>query len=317
MSEKIKILQKYLGPYDQFGDQLSFCCPRKEYHNESIEQKKLSINIKTGLYHCWVCDFKGKSLTKLLKYVNASKSDIERFKSLHKNINPEVTQDKSIDKEKIINLPKDFISLLDESDDCIFRKRVLNYVKNRGLTDKYIYMYNLGYSLEKKFIEHVIIPSYDINGNLNYFQGRNINPNVERKYINPNVERYDIIPFELYVNWSEPIIIVEGFFDMNPFFNCLPLLGSNLAVSNNRSSYLIQKIIERKTPSVYIMLDPDAIKKAHKILNRFYSYGIETFFVDIEDNKDPGCLSSSQFKYYIEKSEKVDDRLLFKLMRKI
>ena len=50
-----------------------------------------------------------------------------------------------------------------------------------------------------------------INGKLNYFVGRDFYAST-LKYKNPPIPK-DVIGFDLYVNWSLPIILVEGVFD--------------------------------------------------------------------------------------------------------
>ena len=74
----------------------------------------------------------------------------------------------------------------------------------------------------------VIIPSYDENGELNYFISRSFEKDAFIKYRNPDCSR-DIIAFELFINWSSPLILCEGAFDALAIKrNAIPLLGKNI-----------------------------------------------------------------------------------------
>ena len=75
----------------------------------------------------------------------------------------------------------------------------MKYIKNRGITNKDIIKYNIGYCEDGEYRNRIIIPSYDSNGNLNYFVGRDFYDS-KLKYKNPKVSK-DIIGFDLFINW--------------------------------------------------------------------------------------------------------------------
>ena len=101
----------------------------------------------------------------------------------------------------------------------------------------------------------VIIPSYDEQGNLNYFTGRSFEKEPYVKYRNPETSR-DIIPFELFINWKLPLVLCEGPFDAIAIKrNAIPLLGNNI------QSNLMKKIVTSTVEKIYIALDNDALKK--------------------------------------------------------
>ena len=73
----------------------------------------------------------------------------------------------------------------------------------------------------------IIIPSYDSDGILNYFIGRHFYGG-KFKYRNPSISK-DVVGFELFINWDEPIILCEGVFDAMAFKrNAIPLFGKNV-----------------------------------------------------------------------------------------
>ena len=85
------------------------------------------------------------------------------------------------------------------------------FLHNRGLTYKDILKYGIGYCSEGLYGNRVIVPAYDSDGQLNYFVGRDFY-NSKMKYKNPPIPK-DVIGFDLYINWDEPIVLCEGVFD--------------------------------------------------------------------------------------------------------
>jgi hypothetical protein len=108
--------------------------------------------------------------------------------------------------------------------------------------------------------------------------------------MNPPARR-DIIFNHLYLDFDEDLIITEGIFDAivaGP--NAVPILGSTL----RENSKLFQEIAKNDTP-VYIALDPDAEKKAMRLINNLLKYGIETYKVNIAPYSDVGEMKKKEF----------------------
>ena len=62
-AEKIKILSNVLGTsYREGHNQLLFYCPSCEH-----QKKKLSINVERNLFKCWVCDYSGRNVFRIIK----------------------------------------------------------------------------------------------------------------------------------------------------------------------------------------------------------------------------------------------------------
>ena len=118
-------------------------------------------------------------------------------------------------------------SLSDPFDKSIIKEHAIRFLRKRGFNSEDIDRYNLGYCSEGIYNNRIIIPSYDSDGKLNYFVGRDFY-NSSFKYKNPPVPK-DVIGFDLYVNWSLPIILVEGVFDaMSIKNNSIPLFGKTI-----------------------------------------------------------------------------------------
>ena len=73
--------------------------------------------------------------------------------------------------------------------------------------------------------------------------------------------------------------------------NAVPILGSSL----RDDSDLIMNIVRNDTP-VYIALDPDAEKKAMKIIKKLLTFGVELYKVDILPYSDVGDMSKVEYQ---------------------
>ena len=95
---------------------------------------------------------------------------------------------------------------------------------------------------------------------------------------------------ELYVDWDEDIVLVEGAFDAIVAGNAIPLLGSTL----REKSVLFQKIVQ-KDAAVFLALDADAAKKENTIIKLFLKYGIELYKIDTSGYEDVGAMPKDVF----------------------
>ena len=105
--------------------------------------------------------------------------------------------------------------------------------------------YRIGFCQGGLYDNRIIIPSYDSDGKLNYFVGRDID-NSKLKYKNPPVSK-DVIGFELFINWDLPIVLCEGVFD-----GTCNQENNNLFV--NYTKKLLKKIIENGVSKITIVL---------------------------------------------------------------
>ena len=262
----------------------AYHCPECKHH-----KLKLEINLEESSphfqsYQCWVCGFKGKKLTSLFKKIDADSDKISQLKLL---IKTDAKHIEIVDNKKAI-LPKEFISLVNPPINSLTAKHALNYLKNRGITKEDTIKYNIGYCEFGKFANMIIIPSYDMNGSLNYFTARNFDKNSPIKYKNPDVTR-DIIGLEHFINWNVPIILCEGMFDAIAIKrNSIPLLGKTIQKS------LMKKLINSTVQKIYIALDKDAIKQALNFCETLMNEGKEVYLVDIDD-KDPSDMGFEKF----------------------
>jgi DNA primase len=199
-------------------------------------------------------------------------------------------------------LPKEYSNILGNND--IIAKHAYSYLKRRGLTDNDIIKYNIGYCESGLYAKMVIIPSYDINGNLNYFTARSFEKDPYIKYRNPSWSR-DIIPFEFFINWNLPIILCEGPFDaISIKRNAIPLLGKNIQKS------LMKKIVSSTVEKIYLALDTDAMARALEFAEEFLNVGKKVYLVELKD-KDPSEMGFIDFTKLVQTSKKLTYENLF------
>lgn len=286
--KQLNFLERFLGKADISSDEALFSCVNRACPSLAKSKKKLSVNLNTGVYKCWVCGWKGRSLRPLLKPL-ASEEEIKSGHKLFKGI----VQEQKFDF--IPALPKGFLPLI-ENQNLTAAEPFLNYLSRRGVNEEQILQYKLGISFEdEKFKRRVIFPSFDASGFLNFVIGRSINSDCFVKYNNIDVPRgfkNNIILNELNIDLEKPLVLVEGMFDLfNAGDNATFLAGSDLSIN----SKLFTKIVENQT-KIYLALDSDAQLNQYKIANKFFRHNIEVYLVDLMPHKDPGSMTKSQFQ---------------------
>ena len=239
-------------------------------------KRKLQVNIQTQKWHCWVSNTGGRNLFQLFKRVNASR---EQFNELVELVGePKYSRVKKQDKKDLVRLPDEYKPLWNGGDGIV-KRHALTYMYKRGFTDDDILKHNIGYCDEGKYSNRIIIPSYDSDGGLNFFVGRDFYKS-KLKYLNSFTSK-DVIGFDLFINWDEPIILCEGVFDAMSFKrNAIPLFGKTM------SKILYKKILQQKVKKVFLALDDDAQLDAMKISEKLMNEGIDVRKIDLK-NGDP------------------------------
>jgi DNA primase len=311
MSEKRKIINDILGSSYRSKDEHLYSCPFCNHH-----KKKLSINFSKNYWKCWVCDARGKNIYRIVRRFGTydqrqkwllldGRLDLTEFDKFFSELNDE-------EIKQTISLPDEFVSLCNKNLPSSSRK-ALKYLNSRGITQKDIRNWKIGYCTGGKYGGRIVIPSYNWEGNANYFIARSFMGDW-RRYLNPPVGR-DIVYNELYVDWDEEVVLVEGVFDAiiaGP--NAIPILGSTL----RENSRLFQQIVLNDTP-VYLALDKDAENKSNWIIQSFLRYGIELYIIDTSGCEDIGSISREEF---IERKERailadLDEIMIFDKLRAI
>ena len=294
----LQLLESVLGKSKSTsGNNVAFFSPFTSHY-----KPKLEIDINTdhegrNPWHCWISDKKGRSIHSLFKQLKLSQDKFDKLgkiieRSKYRNNSNNIKQ-----IDEVIQLPEDYKPLWINRNTPDYRNAIY-YLKKRGISIFDIIRYRIGYAESGPYSGKIIIPSYDSEGQLNFFVSRAFYEHDSYKHKNPKVSK-DIIGFDMLINWNEPITLCEGAFDAITIKrNAIPLFGKQI------NPKLRIKIIEEGVKEIYICLDQDAIKNAKHIAKTFMTEGITVHLVKL-DKDDPNELG------YKKITEKIHDTYQF------
>ena len=257
----VELLEDVLGDhglhYPNRG-QISFNCP---VCDDDRNKHNLEVNYIDNVFKCWSCgDSEGTHgpLGKLFdKYGN------KKQKKLYQVLKPETVVKREKPKKQL-KLPEGFTLFKDSSPVYPVRRAAINYLHNRGITDLMIEKYQIGFCDKGDHAGRIVIPSYNSNGELNYYIARSWNPMSRAKYRTPEVEKDKIIFWENLIDWNKDIYLVEGAFDGLFVENSIPMLGKHM------SELLFNTIYKKAKGDVIICLDADAWQNAVKLYHELH-----------------------------------------------
>lgn len=302
--QAIEFIEKVFGSgtLSNQGANISVVCPVcAQKKGTFYTKRKLAIKSDNFLLHCWSCGYKSRNLVDLIKrfhsgYFSEYLTKFVGTQQIKINTNSDI-----VDTEFKLPLGFQLLALPNKNPDIeVTYRSALNYIAKRfdiqtkNLDPSCLWYWKFGISLEDKaFINRVIMPSFTVQGQLNYYTGRSYT-NANPKYINPRIQREDVIFNELNIDWNEALTIVEGPFDLikcNTNATCL--LGSEFTTDYK----LFLMIVKHKTP-VILALDPDAKDKTLKIADLLSDYDISVRIIDVPPPfRDVGELTQSQFNF--------------------
>ena len=285
--EAKKILHETFGTYHDKGDELLFSCPSCNHR-----KRKFSVNLNKNVYKCWICDYRGRNIRRLVRRFGtftqlqkwdaiSDRADLERFADLFSDVQLERGSQK-------VQLPEEFVSLTSDKLPATGRY-AMKYLDSRGVTKADILKWKIGFCFEGEFRNRIIIPSFDEDGDCSYFIARSYTGD-SYKYKNPRASK-DIVFNDLFIDWNEDLVLVEGVFDALVAGNAVPILGSTL----RKGSDLLRKIVWNDTP-IYVALDPDAADKERRIIKTLLDYDVELYKIDVSGYEDVGEMPKQIFE---------------------
>jgi hypothetical protein len=249
--------------------QFAFDCPTcsaEKGKDDGDGKGNLEVNLAEGVYHCWACgEINGTKggLKKLFRKF-ATKDQVRKLKMVGYNLDDFKSKLKDVNVIEDLTLPKNFISFEEGNPKSILYKQAWNYLtKQRKLSKEIINKFKMGFVSGGQYDSRVVIPSYDINNELNYWATRTY-VNARPKYLNPDSDKEQIIFNECCLNWDSDIYLVEGPFDHLVVHNSIPILGKKI------SDKLMHSLFHKTSANVIILLDSDAwfdSKKHYSKLN--------------------------------------------------
>ena len=307
-SEIISLLNSALGQTARLrkgGTEAVYFCPFCKHAKRKLECCLDEHSKFVGVFHCWTCSTSG-TIGKLLSLIHAPQSYRDRLYQLTKDIKFRPIEGVPVN---YLTLPTGFRPLHKPQKTPEY-KNALFYLKHRHITREDILRYNIGYCEDGgEYDQHIIIPSYDFGGNLNFFVGRryyDTEGTIPHK--KPEASMDAIIGFESFINWSEDITLVEGAFDaISVRNNAIPLFGKY------PSSALRTRMNEYHVKRINVVLDWDAWDDAIKMYQRLHR---EVPMVEIHlvalNGKDPSKLGFEKIHTLIRNAPEFDETDLLK-----
>lgn len=295
----VELLSDFLGEpkqhYESKG-QISFDCPvcaEEKGVDDGDGKGNLEINYIRHVYKCWACGETHGTHGHLGRLFDGYAS--KQQKKVYNLIKPD--EFKQEDKKRVrLRLPEGFIKFKDSHPKYIPHIEALKYLKSRGITDEMIEKYNIGYTTTGEFAYRIIIPSYNLEGQINYFVGRAW-VNKKMKYKNPaSVPKDEIIFNESLIDWNKDIYLVEGAFDSFFLENPLVMLGKKM------SKLIFETLYNKAQGNIIICVDGDAwddgLKMYHELNGgRLYN---KIKIVKLPKDKDVCDLKGDIGNYFFE-----------------
>lgn len=258
MTEEVEVLVELLtevlgNPRQHYESkaQISFDCPvcMQEKGLEGGDGKgNLEINYSRHIYKCWACEETNGTHGPLGKLFDQFAT--KKQKKVYNLIKPEELKVEEKKKPKL-RLPEGYTTFEDSNPRFIPHIEAMRYLSSRGITDDIIKKYKIGYTVSGDFAFRIIVPSYNSEGQLNYFVARAWTPR-KMKYKNPSVPKDEIIFNEHLIDWDKDIHLVEGAFDGFFLDNSIVMLGKVM------SKLLFENLYNRANGNIIICTDGDA-----------------------------------------------------------
>jgi len=245
----------------QDSSNVKICCP---YCGE--KKYNLEISKELRIYHCWVCDAKGR----------AGKLFADLGLELEDDFIPERQEEK--EEVKDVEMPKGF-KVIDYMNMNIYSAAVVKYLDRRRVSKEQVLRNGIGY-VYGEF--KVVVPLNDMEGNLAYWVARNIGK--VKKYMNPVRAKDTFVAVMPGV--KEEFVLCEGVFDalaiQREGWNAVPMLGK--LVSERKIEVLVSALRDKK---VVILLDSDAQKDAAELRERLMRFRMDVRIAKLKTG-DPG-----------------------------
>jgi DNA primase len=289
-------LRKHLD--DTFGcgqlsrDGVNYAVPCPFCKDGRKDKRKLVIHLRELKYHCWVCESKGANAIKLL---SRHRPDLNLIPEEHRSKAAEETND-----EQPFSLPQGMVPLYAPSKDPDVHA-ALRYLESRKVQEEDVRRWRLHTHSRGFLRRHIVFPSFDSEGNPNYFVGRAID-DVDFKYRNARVPKKSVIFNEIDIDWRSTVILVEGVFDaLKCPENTISILGSTIP----RDGLLYSRLMEHQS-DVIVALDPDLPDKTHRICKDLESAGCSIRYCFAPKGRDFGSMTKEEVARTIEKSKRYD-----------
>jgi hypothetical protein len=297
----VDILENIFGEprnHNHGRGQISFDCPVCSHEIKGLDKGdgkgNLEVNYDQHVFKCWACAETHNTKGHLGYLIDrfGGKKDREYYELVRPD-----DYERAEKEYKKLKLPEEYQRFSDVHPVHIKRREAYNYLKRRGITDEIIEKYDIGFAEKGEYAGRIIVPSYDLEGELNYFVARSWYPREKFKYKNPQAPKELLIFNESRIDWKEDIFLVEGVFDGFFVPNSIPLLGKFV------SDLLWETLYDKSEGRIKICLDGDAWLDAIRVYEKLSGgrlYG-KIDIIKLPKDKDLGDLRGEiKPEYYVE-----------------
>lgn len=179
------------------------------------------------------------------------------------------------------------------------------YLAERGLTEKTIATFGLGYCSKGLLRGHIAIPIHNTEGSTVAYAGRLVDTSGKKKskYKFPKDFRKSLEVFNYHRAMASeqevPLVVVEGFFDammlhQAGYEKVVALMGSSLS---ERQEYLIRRLCESDRRIILFFDGDEAGQKGQAEAQARFSAGLFVNAIRLEDGKSqPGGIPPNELR---------------------
>ena len=298
------LLDRYGFEFSRKGDQLTGPCPIHQGSNTN----QFSVNLEMNAFHCFSpqCGAKGNILDFVSRLEDISIREaalmIQGWFDVDSGPPPR-------GKKKSKDPPPEEISKPPEPEGnppLTFELKNLDpehpYLEARGLEPKTIEHFGLGYCSRGMMANRIAIPVHNDQGELVAYAGRTVEDQENPKYkLPPNFKKSRVL-FNLHQAHGDPLVLVEGFFDVFSLWqagveNAVALMGSSL--STEQEALILNHLGEHGR--LILMFDGDDAGRActqevaEKLIEKVY-----TKVIKLKEGEQPDNLSKDEIKNLIK-----------------
>ena len=341
----VDVISNYL-PLTQRGKNYFGVCPFHDDHSPSM-----SVSKEKQIYTCFSCGATGNVFTFVSEYERIN--FYEAVKLLGNKIgynlgNVTATDNK---KDKSLEIYDLACKYYQNNLNSVLGKNAIDYLDKRSINKDVIKKFKIGLSMSKQsltdyllnkkiplkdlvalgisndngsdiFVNRIMFPLYDLQGNVVAFSGRIYNIKDPSKYINSKESAifkkgnllYNYHQAKELLKKSESIIVMEGFMDVIR----AATIGINNCVATMGTAFTKQhaNLLRKMTDNIILCFDGDgageeATENAIKILKEI---NINPKIIRLEENLDPDeyilKYGESAFKAKLDNPENVIDFLM-------
>ena len=314
----VEVISNYV-PLTQRGKNYFGVCPFHDDHSPSM-----SVSPEKQIYTCFSCGATGNVFTFVADYEHIGFYDAVRLLGNKVGYNlgsTSVTKNKNEELYRIYDIACKFYQ---NNLNTILGKNAMEYLTKRQIDKESIKKFRIGlsipktsltdYLLNKKiplkelvdlgisndngtdlFINRIIFPLYDLDGNVVGFSGRIYNTKDQSKYINTKETKifkkgtilYNYHNAKELLKKNDSIIVMEGFMDVIRantvgINNCVATMGTALTKQN-------ANLLKKMANNIILCFDGDKAgeEATIKAIDIFKELDVTPKIVRLEENLDP------------------------------